>query len=76
MSLRRKDDWDEALEEARNNAIARGETKPAAPFVPGADYDYGISITISMSEILGDDTETPNARLPGAEKAQLLERPR
>jgi hypothetical protein len=46
--LHRKDDWDEALEEARNNAIARGEAVPIKPFVPGPDYDYGISYTFTL----------------------------
>ena len=60
MSLRRKDDWDEALEEARNNAISRGEIRPSVPFVPGPDYDYVASIVIPMREIIGEDAKTPN----------------
>ena len=52
MSLRRQDDWDDALDEARNNAIARGETKPLEPFVPGPDYDYGVTLTIHLGEPL------------------------
>lgn len=47
MSLRRKDDWDEALEEARDNATARGELVPAKPFIPGPDYDWGQSIQVN-----------------------------
>lgn len=50
MSLRREDDWDEALEEARDNAIARGELVPAKPFIPGPDYDWGQSVEVDMRE--------------------------
>ena len=50
--MRRQDDWDDALDEARNNAIARGETKPLEPFVPGPDFDYGMTLTITLREEL------------------------
>jgi hypothetical protein len=57
MSLRRKDDWDEALEEARNNTITRDEITPAAAFIPDPDYDYGNTVMIQRSEIRSEDTK-------------------
>lgn len=53
MSLRRKDDWDEALEEARQNAIMRGELKPIVEHPKPKDYDWGQSIKLTQEEILG-----------------------
>jgi hypothetical protein len=52
MTLRRKDDWDEALEEARIRAIARGDAVPVKPFVPGRDYDYGKAIYLKDTDFL------------------------
>lgn len=48
MSLRKKDDWDEALEESNNR------TTPA--FVPDDTYDYGVVMNIKLSDIVPDDT--------------------
>ena len=56
MSLRHKDDWDEALEESRNKAIARGDIKPEPPFVPSPDYDYGVSFKFTLRS-LDEDTQ-------------------
>lgn len=42
MSLRRKDDWDEALEQA--------DGKKANAFVPGPDYDYGVTVRLPRSQ--------------------------
>jgi hypothetical protein len=44
MSLRKKDDWDEALEETSRNQ----DRVPT--FIPGPDYDYGISVVIKRED--------------------------
>lgn len=51
MSLRAKDDWDEALEEAHQNAVARGEVQPPKEFIPGPDYDYGIGYIFNIEQV-------------------------
>lgn len=48
MSLLKRDDWDDALEEAGRGAIARGEKQPVVPFVPPEGYDWGQTITIPL----------------------------
>ena len=52
MSLRKKDDWDEALEEARTNEIKSGKRLPQKLFIPDEQYDYATSIVISMDDLL------------------------
>lgn len=66
VSLRKRDDWDEALEEARNNAIARGEIAPVAPFAPGPDYDYATTFVVRLRDLLDDDSKPPNVLVTGA----------
>ena len=46
MSLRHKDDWDEADEQAYEKAIKEGKISRKVPFVPGPDYDYGKVFTV------------------------------
>lgn len=52
MSLRKYDDWDEALDEAYWNAVARGEIELPKPPRPMTLADYGASITINVKELL------------------------
>lgn len=47
MSLRRKDDWDIALEEA---ALRKGKVYPK-PFTPPPEYDYGVRFVFTKKEL-------------------------
>lgn len=49
--LRHKDDWDEALEEAYWNAVARGDVQIPKKVSTPKDYDYSQSYTISRKEL-------------------------
>lgn len=44
MSLRKYDDWDEALDEANNNSIKQNNVTPP-------DYNYNASISINMNSV-------------------------
>lgn len=50
MSLRRKDDWDEALEEAN----LRAGRMPPKPFEPGPDYDYSVAFSFTLEELFAE----------------------
>lgn len=56
MSLRKKDDWDVALEEANRNK------KVDSPFVASHGYDYGMTYRINKSKLLA--TENAATVLP------------
>ncbi len=49
--LRRKNDWDVALEESR---VKESESPK---FVPGPDYDYGQTYTFTLADLAGDQSE-------------------
>jgi hypothetical protein len=55
MSLRRKDDWDEATEEAHKRRIVDG-CVGVKHFIPGPDYDYTATVVVTLEELM----ESPN----------------
>lgn len=52
MSLRKKDDWDEALEEADANKAKRdGEKRSPGQIIPTSVDDYAKTYNFSISDI-------------------------
>jgi len=50
MSLRKKDDWDEALEESYLRRIISGEGQPKTFVCPPKDYNYAMSYVFTLEE--------------------------
>lgn len=53
MSLRRRDDWDEALDEAYLRALERGEVAGPSRVVYNDVRQYGRTVTVTRAELLG-----------------------